>query len=113
MLRVCLCTIHTKALSVQTQYGRLCPTEGSSRYYGSLDTCTVVHVTASNFKLLIFSVSGFTLSNIANIFDFYILNEFCLLPEEFCFAGKNPRSYKIRKMPKLSIFHKAKPNTEK
>jgi hypothetical protein len=39
----------------------------SLRYHDSLDTCTVLHMTAAKFKPLIFSVSGFTLSNVANI----------------------------------------------
>jgi hypothetical protein len=36
----------------------------------SLDTWTVIHMTATQFKPLIFSVSGFALSNVANIFIF-------------------------------------------
>jgi hypothetical protein len=37
-------------------------------YHGSLDAWTVVHMTAAKFKPLIFSVSGFALSNVANIY---------------------------------------------
>jgi hypothetical protein len=61
----------------------------SLHYNDSLDTWTVVHMTASKFKPLIFPVSGFDLSNVANIFIFMILDDFCLLSidkvvEEFC-----------------------------
>jgi hypothetical protein len=51
----------------------------SSRHNGSLDTWTVVNTTAAKFKPLVFPVSGFALSNIANIFVFMILYDFCLL----------------------------------
>jgi hypothetical protein len=37
-------------------------------------------MTAAKFKPLIFSVSGFALSNVANICIFMILDDFCLLP---------------------------------
>jgi hypothetical protein len=40
-------------------------------------------MTAANFKPLMFSVSGFTLSNVQNIFIFMILDDFCLLPALF------------------------------
>jgi hypothetical protein len=46
----------------------------------SLDTWTVVQMTAAKFKSLIFSVLGFALSDIANIIIFMILNYFCLIP---------------------------------
>jgi hypothetical protein len=36
-------------------------------------------MTAAKFKPLIFSVSGFALSNVANILIFMILDDFCLL----------------------------------
>jgi hypothetical protein len=52
----------------------------SSQYHGSLDTWTVAQMTASNFKLLIFSVWGFPLSNIAYIFIFMIMNDFYFSP---------------------------------
>jgi hypothetical protein len=54
--------------SVQAQYNRLCPISSSFRYNGSLDTWTVVCLTAAKFKPLVFPVSGFALSNVANIF---------------------------------------------
>jgi hypothetical protein len=38
------------------------------RYNGNLVTSTVVCLTAAKFKHLIFSMTGFALSNIANIF---------------------------------------------
>jgi hypothetical protein len=82
----------TRPLSVQAQYNRLCPIYSSYhrslkvavqgpalwptlihtyihsyRYYGSLVTWTVVCLTAAKFKRLIFPVSGFSLSNVANI----------------------------------------------
>jgi hypothetical protein len=40
----------------------------------------VVHMTVAKFKHLIFSVSGFALFNVANIFILMILDDFCLLP---------------------------------
>jgi hypothetical protein len=51
----------------------------SLHYNDSLDTWTVIHMTADKFKPLIFSVSGFALSNVANILIFMILDDFCLL----------------------------------
>jgi hypothetical protein len=45
-----------------------------------LDTWTVVHMTASKFEPLIFSVWGLALSNVANILIFMVLDDFCLLP---------------------------------
>jgi hypothetical protein len=56
-------------------------------FYGArLDTWTVVHMTAAKFKPLIFSVTGFAVSNVANIFLFMILDDFCLLPAWFCYV---------------------------
>jgi hypothetical protein len=37
-------------------------------------------MTTAKFKPLIFSVLGFALSNVVNIFIFMILDDFCLLP---------------------------------
>jgi hypothetical protein len=48
----------------------------SLHYHDSLDTWTVVQMTAAKFKPLIFSVSGFDLSNVVNIFVFMILDDF-------------------------------------
>jgi hypothetical protein len=61
-------------------------------YNDSLDTWTVIHMTAAKFKPLIFSVSGFALSNEANIF--MILDDFCLLPAWFCYVFINVRHMK-------------------
>jgi hypothetical protein len=61
-------------------------------YYGSLDTWTVVHMTAAKFNPLIFSVSGFALSNAANISIFMILYGFCLLPAWVCHVIINIRN---------------------
>jgi hypothetical protein len=66
-------------LSVQVQYSRKCPIISSSCYNSSLFTWTVVYLTAAKFKPLIFTVSGFALSNVANICIFMILYDFCLL----------------------------------
>jgi hypothetical protein len=52
----------------------------SLHYIDSLVTWTVIHMTAAKFKPLIFSVSGFALSNVANIFIFMILDDLRLLP---------------------------------
>jgi hypothetical protein len=61
-------TIFPRPLSVQAQYSRLCPISSSFRYNGSLVTWTAVWLTAAKFKPLVFPVSGFALSNVANIF---------------------------------------------
>jgi hypothetical protein len=73
-------TIYTWPLSVRVQYSRLCPISGSFRYNGSLVTWTVVCLTAAKFKPLVFSVTGFALSNCANVFIIMILYHLCLLP---------------------------------
>jgi hypothetical protein len=46
----------------------------SLHYNDSLDTWTVVHMTAAKLKPLIFSVSGFAWSIVANVFIFMILD---------------------------------------
>jgi hypothetical protein len=66
-------------LSVQAQYSRSYPIISSSYYNSSLVSWTVVWLTAGKFKPLIFPVSGFALSNVANIFIFMILYDFFLL----------------------------------
>jgi hypothetical protein len=43
-------------------------------------------MTAAKFKPLIFSVSGFALSNVANILIFMILDYFYLLSAWFCYV---------------------------
>jgi hypothetical protein len=58
----------------------------SLHYNDSLVTWTVIHMTAAKFNLLIFSVLGFALSNVTNIFIFLILDGFCLLTAWFCYA---------------------------
>jgi hypothetical protein len=49
-------------------------------------------MTATKFKPLIFSVLGFALSNVANIFIFMNLDDFCLLPARFCYLIINIRN---------------------
>jgi hypothetical protein len=49
-------------------------------------------MTAAKFKPLIFSVSVFALSNIAYIFIFMILVDFCLLLALFCYVIINVRN---------------------
>jgi hypothetical protein len=44
------------------------------------------HLNATEFKPHIFSMPGFTLSFIANMFILVILYAFCLLPAHFCYA---------------------------
>jgi hypothetical protein len=63
-----ICTICTRPLSVQSRYSRLCTPFSNYRYYGSLVTWTVVSLTAAKFEPLIFPMSGFALSNVANVF---------------------------------------------
>jgi hypothetical protein len=75
-----VCTIYTRPLSAQAQYNRSCPIICNLRYNSSLDTWTVVPLTATKFKPLIFSVMGFAMSYIAAISIFMILYDFCLLP---------------------------------
>jgi hypothetical protein len=73
-------TKFTGPLSIQAQYSRSCPIISSSCYNSSLVTGMVVCLTATKFKPHIFLVSGFALSNVANIFIFMILYDFCLFP---------------------------------
>jgi hypothetical protein len=46
-------------------------------------TWKVLCLTAAEFKHLIFSVTGFALSNGANIFVFMLFSDFCMLPASF------------------------------
>jgi hypothetical protein len=73
-----LYTIYTSPLSVKAE-NRSCPILSSSCYNGSLVTWTAVRLTAA----LIFSISEFALSYIANIFT--VLRDSCLLPALFCY----------------------------
>jgi hypothetical protein len=68
-------TIYTGPRSVQAQYSRLCPISSSFHYNDSLVTWTVVCLTATKFKPLILSMSGFALSNIAILDPRYISSE--------------------------------------
>jgi hypothetical protein len=52
-------------------------------YNGNLVTLTVVSLTTAKFKPVTFSVSGFTLSYIANMFILMILYDFCLLSAQY------------------------------
>jgi hypothetical protein len=58
----------------------------------AVDTWTVVNMTAAKFKLFVFPVSGFALSNRANIFVFMILYDFCMMPAWFCYIIVNLRN---------------------
>jgi hypothetical protein len=49
-------------------------------YNGSLVTLTVISLTTTKFKPLIFSVFGFALSYAGNVFNHMILCDFYLLP---------------------------------
>jgi hypothetical protein len=59
---------------------QIMPISSSFRYNSSLVIRTVICLTAAKFKPLIFSMAGFALSNIANMFVAMIYNDFCLLP---------------------------------
>jgi hypothetical protein len=72
--------MYTRPLSAQAQYSRSCQNICSLRYNSSLDTWTVVGLTAAKFKPLMFSVLGFTLPYIEDICILMILYNFCLLP---------------------------------
>jgi hypothetical protein len=43
-------------------------------------------MTTARFKPLVFSVSGFALSYIANMFILMILYDFCVSPAKFCYV---------------------------
>jgi hypothetical protein len=73
-----VCTTYTRPLLVQAQCSRSWHTISNSCYNSSLITWTVVCLTAAKFKPLIFPVSGFALSNVANICIFMISYDFCL-----------------------------------
>jgi hypothetical protein len=66
----------------------------SLHYSDTLVIWTVIHMTAAKFQPIIFSVSGFALSNVANIFILMILDDFCLLPALFCYIIINVRYIK-------------------
>jgi hypothetical protein len=72
--------VYAILLSVQARYSRLCPIKSHSRYNSSSVTSFVVHLPVSKLKPLIFSVSGFTLFNILNMWIIIICNGLCLLP---------------------------------
>jgi hypothetical protein len=57
-----------KTLSVQARYSKFMPLIVAHATMAVLDTWTVIHVTATKFKILIFSLSGFALPNIADAF---------------------------------------------
>jgi hypothetical protein len=79
-VHVCIYNIY-KPLSVQALYSRSCPIISLSCYNGSLVPWTVACLTAAKSKPLIFLVSGFALYNVANIYIFIILYDFCLFPQ--------------------------------
>jgi hypothetical protein len=72
-------TTYTRPLSVQAQYSRACSIISSSCYDSSLVIWTVVCLTVTKFKPLIFSVSGFALSNVANIYLSWLLLVACII----------------------------------
>jgi hypothetical protein len=81
LLNACIYNIYKS--SVQAQYSRSCPIISSSGYNSSLVVAlTGLCLTAARFKPLIFPVSGFALSNVANIWIFVILYDFNLLPAQ-------------------------------
>jgi hypothetical protein len=55
------CIYSIYKVSAQAQYSRSCPIICSLRYNSSLDTWTVVRLTAAKLKPLMFSVLGFAL----------------------------------------------------
>jgi hypothetical protein len=67
---------------------RSCPNSCSSRYNGWLVTWTVVRLTASKLKALIYSLSGFIFADVTNICVFMILFDLCLLPTQFHYVVK-------------------------
>jgi hypothetical protein len=79
------CTIYISPLSVQAGNSRSRHILSSSSYNGSLVSWRVVCLTATKFKPLIFSTSGFASSYTANVFILMILYDFCLLPAKFCY----------------------------
>jgi hypothetical protein len=62
---------------------RSCPESCSSGYNGYVVTWKVLRLTTAKIKPLVFSVIGFTFSDVANICIFLILYDLCLLPAQF------------------------------
>jgi hypothetical protein len=58
-----------------------------------LDTWTVVHTAAAKFKPLVFPVSGFALSNVANILIFMVFEDFCCVVSCFILCVVPPGVY--------------------
>jgi len=52
--------------------------------YGSLDTWTIVRLTATNFEPFTYSVLGFAFAYVSNIHIIMVLYDICLLPVYFC-----------------------------
>jgi hypothetical protein len=69
--------VYTRPLSAQAQYSRSCH---NLHYNSSLETWTVVRLTAAKLKPLIFSALSFALSYIADICILMILYDLYLLP---------------------------------
>jgi hypothetical protein len=72
-----------KVSFIQGSVQQILPYFSSSGYNGSLITLTVIRLISAKFKPFIFSVSGFVLSNIANMCILMIRNDLCLLPALF------------------------------
>jgi hypothetical protein len=77
-----LCTIYKASVSIRFAK-QIIPILCILCYNGGLVTWTVVRLTFTKFKPLIFSMSGFTLSYTANMSITMILYDFCFLPAYF------------------------------
>lgn len=73
-------------------------------YNGTLDTSMVVSLTATKFMSLIFSVSGFTLSYVANMVILLVLYDLCLLPVYFCYIIIHMQVWEIDSHVKIAAW---------
>jgi hypothetical protein len=91
---ISLCTIYIYGLYQSRQFSA-----GYALSYrtlccnGSLVTWTVVSLTSAKFEPHIFSVMGFALSSISNIWIMMISYDFCVLPPWFCYEIVNVWSF--------------------
>jgi hypothetical protein len=84
LLKILSFALYTNPLSLQALAKQIMPVLRILCYNGSLVTSTIVRLTAAKFKPLIFSISRFAFSYIANMLILIILYNLCFLPAQFC-----------------------------